>query len=141
MVTSEEQDWLVGWLVLLGFNSYGHITAVGDAHVFPGILTPVLTRLFFPKPPTTFPTCSSRGERQKYAWKKVCLNRVWNSQPPGYESDMLTSQPPGWGQRDKKNEHSYLQEDVLNLFLAEYSSYGIDFVTLHKTEKCLPLQN
>ena len=28
--------------------------AVGDAHVFPGFLTPVLTQLFFPKPPTTF---------------------------------------------------------------------------------------
>ena len=30
--------------------------AVGDAHVFPGFLTPVLTQLFFPKPPTTFLT-------------------------------------------------------------------------------------
>ena len=27
--------------------------AVGDSHVFPGFLTPVLTLLFFPKPPTT----------------------------------------------------------------------------------------
>ena len=27
------------------------ITAVGDAYVFPGFLTPVLTQLFFPKPP------------------------------------------------------------------------------------------
>ena len=39
---------------------------VGDAHVFPGFLTPVLTQLFFPKPPTTFFTCFSRGERRKY---------------------------------------------------------------------------
>ena len=30
--------------------------AVGDAYVFPGFLTPVLTQLFFPKPATTFPT-------------------------------------------------------------------------------------
>ena len=37
--------------------------AVGDAHVFPGFLTPVLTQLFFPKPPTTFLTCFCRGER------------------------------------------------------------------------------
>ena len=39
--------------------------AVGDAYVFPGLLTPVLTQLFFPKPPTTFLTYSSavlRGE-------------------------------------------------------------------------------
>ena len=41
--------------------------AVDDAHVFPGILTPVLTQLFFPKPMITFPTCFSRGERQKNA--------------------------------------------------------------------------
>ena len=49
--------------------------AVGDAHVFPGFLTPVLTQLFFPKPPTTFLTCFCRGERRKYAGKKSCLNR------------------------------------------------------------------
>ena len=40
--------------------------AVGDAYVFPGFLTQVLTQLFFPKPPTTFLTCFCRGKRQKY---------------------------------------------------------------------------
>ena len=37
---------------------------VGDTHMFPGFLTPVLTQLFFPKPPTTFPNASAevRGE-------------------------------------------------------------------------------
>ena len=40
--------------------------AVGDTYVFPGFLTPVLTQLFFPKPPTTFLTCFCRGERRKY---------------------------------------------------------------------------
>ena len=45
--------------------------AVGDAYVFPCFLTPVLTQLFFPKPPTTFLTCFCRGERLKYAGKKV----------------------------------------------------------------------
>ena len=48
---------------------------VGDAYVFPGFLTPVLTQLFFPKPLTTFLTCFCRGERRKYAGKKSCLNR------------------------------------------------------------------
>ena len=33
--------------------------AVGDAYVFLGFLTPVLTQLFFPKPLTTFLTCFS----------------------------------------------------------------------------------
>ena len=36
--------------------------AVGDAYVFPGFLTPVLTQLFFPKPPTTFLICFYRWE-------------------------------------------------------------------------------
>ena len=57
--------------------------AVVDAHVFPGFLSLVLTQLFFPKPPTSFLTCFSRGERRKNAGKKVRLNRVLNSQPPG----------------------------------------------------------
>ena len=71
--------------------------AVGDAYVFPGVLTPVLTQLFFPKPPTTFLTCFCRGERRKYAGKKSCLNRGSNSQPPGHESDTLTTEPPRRG--------------------------------------------
>ena len=71
--------------------------AVGDAYVFHGFLTPVLTKLFFPKPPTTFLTCFCRDERRKYAGKKVRLNRGSNSQPPGHESDTLTTEPPGRG--------------------------------------------
>ena len=68
--------------------------AVGDAHVIPDSLTLVLTQIFFPKPPTTFPTCFCRGENKKYAGKKVRLNRGSNSQPPGHESDTLTTEPP-----------------------------------------------
>ena len=49
--------------------------AVGDAHVFPGFLTPVLMQLFFPKPPTNFLTCFCRGERRKYAERKVTSTR------------------------------------------------------------------
>ena len=71
--------------------------AVCDARVFPGFLTPVLTQLFFPKPPTTFLTCFCRGERRKYSGKKVRLNRKSNSQPPGHESDTLTTEPLGRG--------------------------------------------
>ena len=64
----------------------------GDAQVFPGFLTQVLTQLFFPKPPTTFLTCFCRGERRKYAGKKCRLNRESNSKPPGHESDTLTTE-------------------------------------------------
>ena len=68
--------------------------AVSDAYVFSGFLTPVLTQLFLPKPPTTFLTCFCRGERRKYAGKKSRLNQGSNSQPPGHESDTLTTEPP-----------------------------------------------
>ena len=71
--------------------------AVGDAYVFPGFLTPVLTQLFLPKPPTTFLTCFCRGERRKYAGKKSRLNRGSKSQPPGHESDTLPTDPPRRG--------------------------------------------
>ena len=57
--------------------------AVGDAYVFPGFLTPVVTQLFFPKPPTTFLTCFCRDERRKYAGtKKVAStgDRIHNHQ-------------------------------------------------------------
>ena len=77
--------------------------AVGDAYVFPGFLTPVLTLIFFPKPPTTFPTCFCRGERRKYAGKKSRLNGGSKSQPPGHEPDTLTTDPPG-GARERRKE-------------------------------------
>ena len=70
--------------------------AVGE-YVFSGFLTPVLTQLFFPKPPTTFLTRFCKGERQKYAGKKSRLNRASNTQPPGHESDTLTTEPPRQG--------------------------------------------
>ena len=75
---------------------------VGNAYVFPGFLTLVLTQLLYPKPPTTFLTCFCRGERQKYAGKKGRLNPESNSQPQGHESDMLTTEPPGQGPADLK---------------------------------------
>ena len=71
--------------------------AVGDAYVFPGFLTPVLTQLFLPKPPTTFLTCFCRDENKKYAGKKSRLDWGSNSQPQGHESDTLTTEPPRRG--------------------------------------------
>ena len=71
--------------------------AVGDAHVFPDLLKPVLTQLFFQKPPTTFLTYFCRSKRRKYAGKKVHRNRGSNSQQPGHESNTLTTEPPGRG--------------------------------------------
>ena len=73
--------------------------AVGEAHVFPGFLTPVLTRLFFPRPPTTFLTGVCTGERRKYAGKKVRLNQGTDSQSLGQKPNTLTPEPPGRGNR------------------------------------------
>ena len=90
----------VGWLVVLGFNATLTARVISwqsVMHMFPGFLTTVLTQLFFPKPPTTFLTCFCRGERRKYAGKKSHLNQGSNSQPPGHESDTLTTEPPGRG--------------------------------------------
>ena len=82
------------------------------------IVLPVLTQLFFPKPPTTFLTCFCRGERRKYARKKVRLNRGWNSQPPGHESDTLTTEPPGQGEIVVG-----LVENWTKFWLAAFSSF------------------
>ena len=88
--------------------------AVADAHVFPGFLTLVLTQLFFAEPPTTLLTCFSRGERRKYAGKKVLLNRESNLQPPGHEDDTFTTEPPGRGTKSVQK---------VQLVLSRYALY------------------
>ena len=72
---------------------------IGDTYVFPGFLKLVLKQIFFPKQPTTFLACFCRGERRQYAGKKVRLNRGSNAQPPGHETDKLTTEslPPQAG--------------------------------------------
>ena len=88
--------------------------------VFSGFLTPVLTQVFFPKPPTTFLICFCRGDSRKYAAKKSCLNQGSNSQPPGHESDALTTEPPGRGPGFKVSS-----ERELHVVLARFASPGI----------------
>ena len=72
----------VGWLVVMGFNATLTAKVISwqsVTHAFPGFLTPVLTQLFFPKPPITFLTCFCRVARRIYAGKKSRLNRGSNS--------------------------------------------------------------
>ena len=88
--------------------------AVGDAHVLPGFLTPVLKHLSFPKPLTTFLVCFCRGERRKYE-RKVRLNRVSKSQPPGHGSDTLTAEPSGQGIDKKKMVSKLILNDIVTL--------------------------
>ena len=44
-----------------------------DTHVFPGFLTPVLTQLFYPKPPTTFSHASAEV-RGKNMPERKCIS-------------------------------------------------------------------
>ena len=80
------------------FNSYGHIIAVGDANMFTGILTPVLTQISFQSHRLLFSHASAEV-RGKIHRKQISLNRIWNSQPPGDDSDTLTTEPPWRGPR------------------------------------------
>ena len=92
--------------------------AVGDAYVFTGFLTPILTLLFFPKPPTTFLTCFCRGEWRKNARRKSRLNRGSNSQPPDHESDTLTTEPPR-----QVTEHGTYMKHHLAIIFVERMNY------------------
>ena len=111
--------------------------AVGGAYVFPGFLTPVLTQLFFPKPSTTFLTCLCRGERRKYAVKKSCLNRGLNSQPPGHESDTLTTELPRQGKFSAKTglKVNKKKTEVLRINSKNNSSIDIDGQPLNEVDK------
>ena len=100
--------------------------AVGDAYVFPGFLTPVLTQLFFPKPPTTFLTCFCRCERRKYAGKKSQLKRGSNSQPPGHESDALTTEPHGRGEMPECKQSQIKQSFLIQGQITPDVTVGFD---------------
>ena len=77
--------------------------ADGDAHVFSDFLRPILTQLSFQSHGLLFShALEVRGE--KYPRRKVCLNRVSNSQPPGHESHTLTNEPPGRIEEEEEEE-------------------------------------
>ena len=81
------------WLVALGFNATLTAEVISwrsVTHMFPVFLTAVLTQLFSQSHRLLF---SHGGERRKYAGKKVRLHLELNSQPPGHESDMFTTEP------------------------------------------------
>ena len=128
--------------VVLGFSAIltaKVISRQSVTNVFLGFLTPVLTQLFFPKPLTTFLTCFCRGERQKYARKKIHLNWGSNSQPWGHESDTLTTEPPGRSMRRvtgvwtwKTDNFPLLQLSNGNFESAVNISYKFDRLSIFK---------
>ena len=73
----------LSWLVVLGLNATLTAKVISwqsVTHVFSDFLTPVLTQLFFAKPPTTFLTCFCRSNSNHQV-----------------RSPTLTNEPPGWG--------------------------------------------
>ena len=97
--------------MVISWRSVTHMCFLAFSHQYQN-------KIFFPKPPNTFLTCFCWGGRRKYAGKKVRFNRGSNSQPPGYESDTLTTVPSaqdtnlcGFGQLGVKLlEMSYLMQ-------------------------------
>ena len=71
--------------------------AAGEAYVFPGFLTPVLRQLSFQSHQLLFSHASAEVRGENTPERKSGLNWGSNSQPPGHESDMLTTEPPGRG--------------------------------------------
>ena len=61
--------------------------AVGDAYVFPGFLTPVLTQLFFPKPPTTFLTWHVESYETNISNEKMTVLQEDYKNEPTKEND------------------------------------------------------
>ena len=86
----------VGWLVVLGFNATLTVKVISWRSV-----THMCFLAFSHHYEYRF--LSKATERRKNARTKVRLNRVSNSQPPGLESDTLTTELPvqgwGWGRR------------------------------------------
>ena len=75
--------------------------AVGDAYVFPGFLKPVLTQLFFQKSQLLFSHASAEVRGENTPERKVASTGD-QTQPPGRESDTLTTEPPRQGTLRKK---------------------------------------
>ena len=95
---------LVDCLIVLGFNATLTAKVIlwrSMTHICVSWLSHTSTNTtFFPKSPTSFLTCFSRGDKRNYPGKKVRLNRVSNLQPPSHESDTLTTEPRGRGELD-----------------------------------------
>ena len=78
------------WLVVLWFNATSTVKVMRCTCVLYWLSHNSTDTTSFPKPPATFLTCFSRGERRKYTEKKVRLNQISNSQPPGQTCSPLS---------------------------------------------------
>ena len=97
------KGWLVGCIGVKAILKVKVISWRSVTQMFPDFLTPVLTQLFCPKPPTTFPTCFCRGESYNTPERKFASTNNNNnnqgliSKPAGHEANTLTTESSGRG--------------------------------------------
>ena len=90
----------ISWLVVSRFNATltAKVISLGsETH----ICFLAFSHKFLSKATKYFSHMLQQSERQKYTRRKFCLNRVLNSQPPGHESNTLTTEPAVLGQTKK----------------------------------------
>ena len=96
----KKKQWLVGWLVVLGFNatlttkviswrSVTHVCFLAFSHQCYHKFSFQSHKLLF-----SHASAKVRGENTP---ERSRLNRGSNSQPPGHESNTLTTEPPERG--------------------------------------------
>ena len=68
--------------------------AVGDAHVFPGFLTPVLTQLSFQSHRLVFSHASAEVRDENTPERKFALTG-YRTQPSCHKCDTFSTEPPG----------------------------------------------
>ena len=123
--------------------------AVGDAYVFPGFLTPVLTQLFFPKPPTTLLTCFCRVRGENTPERKVAStgDRTHNHQVMSPTRSPLSHPGGAWKRRDieietlrvrktdiQKERQRDRQRDILKLVSFYHKGFAcISCIQWHNT--------
>ena len=84
---------------VLGFNAAltaSHIMVVGDAYVFPGFLTPVQTKLFFPKPLFSHASAEVRGENTPERKVASTVDRTHNHQVMSPTRSLLSHPGGAW---------------------------------------------
>ena len=80
--------------------------AVGDARVFPGFLTPVLTRLSFQSHRLLFSYASTELRGENTSERKFASTGYRTQKPPGHESHKLTTEPSGQNQLHDAFQHA-----------------------------------
>ena len=70
---------------------------VGDAHVFPGFLPPVLTKVSFQSHRLLFSHASAEVKGENTPERNFASTGT--SQPPGHESNKLATDSPAWDEK------------------------------------------